>query len=99
VFAAPSVVIGKGASVNRSFIRIPVLCAAIVKTRCVGTITVLSGRVVMANDPLSIAPGSRIIKLRPIRSVALIKSTVVVRIQTIGTDGSLRKFSKKIRVN
>jgi hypothetical protein len=99
IFAAPAVTIGTRASVTRKSVRVPVFCGAIIATRCVGTIGVYSGRTLIATDPLSVLPGSKILKLRTTRKLTKIPKKLKIRVRTIGTDGSMRTSSRTVKVN
>lgn len=98
-FAAPSATIGKRISANRSYLRVPLFCGALTETRCVGTVGIYAAGKLIATDPISLKPGSTIVKVKPLRSLTTIKKTMQVKVRTVGTDGKLRNISATVRVN
>jgi hypothetical protein len=84
--------------VNRSFVRVPVNCGAPKGTFCVGTIRVITGKNrTVASGPLSVSPGSHVVKLRPRISVARISKKVTVRVRTYGANGEVAKFQTRLK--
>jgi hypothetical protein len=99
-FTAPGVTFGTAILVNRSYVRVPISCAAPKGAYCVGTIRVITGRnKTLASGMLSVKPGAQVVKLRPRISLTRIAKKVVVRVSTYGADGKIANQSATLKVS
>lgn len=95
---APVVRIGSSVQMNNRFVRVNLNCLAPVGFSCITEVTVRMRHRVIAEGTFSLRRGQRVVRLRLNRRVRRPSSRARVSLRTFGTDGSIRRTARNVRV-